>query len=49
MYEQRGQIEQAKRRLCTLLHLRGMSDIGIAIWQRMCQPQGYAKIRQFPQ
>ena len=22
MYEQRGQTEQAKRRLCTLLHLR---------------------------
>ena len=49
MYEQRGQIEQAKHRLCTLLHLRGMSDIGIAIWQMDVSTQRYARVRQFLQ
>ena len=32
-----GKLEQTKHRLCTLLPLRYMSDIGIAIWQKMRQ------------
>ena len=49
MYEQRGQIEQAKRRLRTLLHLRGTSDIDIAIWQKDVSTPRYARVRQFLQ